>query len=81
MSEKYPYDDKTREIIRLIDNKGPIPFKGVVKAVLDNCPAWSDYKDVDPRGAGMSIGRRLSIMERDGYIRKRMVDGREMWVR
>jgi hypothetical protein len=38
-----------------------LPRKGIVKLVFENCPTWKKlYGKQDPRGAGMSIGRRIA---------------------
>lgn len=40
-----------------------LPRKNIVKLVLEKCPTWKQScEDVDPRGAGMKIGRRIAKM-------------------
>lgn len=40
---------------------GCLPRKGIVKLVFKTCPTWKKlYGQHDPRGAGMSIGRRIA---------------------
>jgi hypothetical protein len=37
-----------------------LPEKGVVKLVMENCPTWREInKDLDPRGIGNKVGRRI----------------------
>lgn len=76
---RFPYDRETTEILSLIRDKERIPSKGVVKVILESCPAWSYYKDKDYRGANISIGRRLRRMENNFLIRKVKLDEVEYW--
>jgi len=69
MTDQEIEEAKDRELLELATNYGKahgrlyrcLPLRGIVKLVMETCPTWKKlYGDLDPRGAGMSIGRRIS---------------------